>query len=324
MLAPQALSLPHFLEDQFVWLSIGSWCVLLTWLRTRVSRRRLLMWAGLAGALHLTPVTAQVIRATSAIGVTADDMPFAFWALQALNVAVLAALIASVCFLVFRRRAADHRPSQAVVAERRRIANDLHDGVGSRLVALLASQDPRSAGPGSLSMALQDCLLELQMTVDDLDDQTSASVVERLAHVRYRLQPAFDRLGIGLEWHIASEAHTRWVPPETAMQICRVAQEAMSNALRHAQATRVELRLGLRDRGLLMLEVRDDGRGLGSRSASSTDTGKGLRSMRSRADAIGGELTIENAAPRGLSVLLVVPSQAQAPAGTRAEAESML
>jgi hypothetical protein len=91
MLAPQALSLPHFLEDQFVWLSIGSWCVLLTWLRTRVSRRRLLMWAGLAGALHLTPVTAQVIRATSAIGVTADGMPFAFWALQALNVAVLPA-----------------------------------------------------------------------------------------------------------------------------------------------------------------------------------------------------------------------------------------
>lgn len=327
MLAPQVLSLPHFLEDQFVWLSIGSWCVLLTWLRSRVSRRRLLMWAGLAGALHLTPVTAQVIRATSAIGVTADGMPFAFWALQVMNVAVLAALIASVCFLVLRRRAAeDHQPSQAVVAERRRIANDLHDGVGSRLVALLASQDPRSAGPGSLSMALQDCLLELQMTVDDLDDQTSASVVERLAHVRYRLQPAFDRLGIALEWHIASEACTRWVPPETAMQICRVAQEAMSNALRHAQATRVELRFGLRDRGLLMLEVRDDGRGLGSRSASSTNTGegKGLRSMRSRADAIGGELTIENAAPRGLSVQLVVPSQAQAPTGTRAEAESML
>jgi signal transduction histidine kinase len=329
MLAPQVLSLPHFLEDQFVWLSIGSWCVLLTWLRSRVSRRRLLMWAGLAGALHLTPVTAQVIRATSAIGVTADGMPFAFWALQVMNVAVLAALIASVCFLVLRRRAAeDHQPSQAVVAERRRIANDLHDGVGSRLVALLASQDPRSAGPGSLSMALQDCLLELQMTVDDLDDQTSASVVERLAHVRYRLQPAFDRLGIALEWHIASEACARWVPPETAMQICRVAQEAMSNALRHAQATRVELRFGLRDRGLLMLEVRDDGRGLGSRSASSTNTGegkgKGLRSMRSRADAIGGELTIENAAPRGLSVQLVVPSQAQAPTGTRAEVESML
>ncbi|MGJ7499320.1 sensor histidine kinase [Variovorax sp. ZT5P49] len=329
MLAPQVLSLPHFLEDQFVWLSIGSWCVLLTWLRSRVSRRRLLMWAGLAGALHLTPVTAQVIRATSALSVTADDMPFAFWALQALNVAVLAAIIASVCFLVFRRRAVDHRPSQAVqavIAERRRIASDLHDGVGSRLVALLASQDPRSAGPGSLSMALQDCLLELQMTVDDLDDQTSASVVERLAHVRYRLQPAFDRLGIALEWHIASEAHARWVPPETAMQICRVAQEAMSNALRHAQATRVELRFGLRDRGLLMLEVRDNGRGLGSRSASSTNTGegkgKGLRSMRSRADAIGGELTIENAAPRGLSVQLVVPSQAQA--GARAEAESML
>ncbi|SEJ76944.1 MULTISPECIES: sensor histidine kinase [unclassified Variovorax] len=331
MLSPQVLHLPHLLEDQFVWLSVGTWGLLLMWLRTRISRRRVLMWAGLAGALHLTPVAAQVIRATSAFSVMADDMPFTFWALQVINVLVLG-MILSIWYLA-QRRGARLRQVRAVMDERRRIANDLHDGVGSRLVALLASQDPKSSGPDSLAMALQACLLELQMTVDDLDDQSNATVLERLGHLRYRLRPAFERMGIVLEWNIAPEAQALDLPPETATQVCRVAQEALSNALRHSRAKRVELRIAALDRGrALAVEVRDDGRGMQAQAGGSPDLavpghlGKGLRSMHSRAEAIGGELDIMRLAPYGLCVRLVVPCKAVAPEppSTRPEAESML
>lgn len=330
MLAPQVFHLPHFLEDQYVWLSIASWGVLLTWLWPRISRRRMLMWIALTAALHLTPVTAQVIRATSAITVMAHDMPVTFWALQGVNVLVLA-MIVSIWY-VSQRRVARYRQLQAVLAERRRIANDLHDGVGSRLVALLASQDPKSAEPDGLSMALQACLLELQMTVDDLDDQTSATVAERLGHLRYRLQPAFDRLGIALEWHVSGAAHVRPLPPETAVQICRVAQEALSNALRHSHATRVELRFGPqgpqgangRTHGL-MLEVRDNGRGLPVPAGESPgQLGKGLRSMRARADAVQGELAVMDVAPHGLCIRLLVPCEAVPSTSLPPESESML
>lgn len=325
MFAQQVLHLPHFLEDQYVWLSIGTWVVLLVWLRQRVSRRRVLMWAGLAGALHLTPVAAQVIRAGSAINVMAHDMPLAFWALQTVNVAVLG-MIASIAY-VSQRRVVRGRQVQAVMAERRRIANDLHDGVGSRLVALLASQDPKAAQSDGLSMALQACLLELQMTVDDLDDQSNATVIERLGHLRYRLRPAFERMGIALEWTISSEALECVVRPDIATQLCRVAQEALSNALRHSRATRVELRVSLQDRArALVLEVRDNGRGLASPAGASQSLGKGLRSMRSRADAIGGELAVMDLAPQGLCVRLVVPCEAAPPEqhSMLPEAESML
>lgn len=334
MLAPQVLHLPHLLEDQFVWLSVGTWVVLLMWLRTRFSRRRVLMWAAMAGALHLTPVAAQVIRAGATVDVLAHDMPLTFWALQLVNVLVLG-MIASV-WHVSQRRTAQGRQLQAVMDERRRIANDLHDGVGSRLVALLASQDPRSSGPDSLAAALQACLLELQMTVDDLDDQSNASVLERLGHLRYRLRPAFERMGIALEWNIADEAQSLALPPETATQVCRVAQEALSNALRHSRASRVELRVAAQDRGrLLALEVRDDGRGLQPSAAAPAEVadltvaghlGKGLRSMHSRAEAIGGDLDISGVAPYGLCVRLLVPCKAPAsvPPGGQAEAESML
>ncbi len=325
MFAQQVLSLPHLLEDQFVWLSAGAWVVLLVWLRHRASRQRVLMWAAVAGALHLTPVAAQVIRAGSAVNVMAHDMPATFWTLQVINLVVLA-MVVSIGYLSLRRTA-QGRQTAAVMAERRRIANDLHDGVGSRLVALLASQDPKAASADGLSMALQACLLELQMTVDDLDDQSSATVVERLGHLRYRLRPAFERMGIALDWNIAPEALDCAVPPETAAQVCRVAQEAMSNALRHARATRVELRVTAPDRArTLVLEVRDNGRGLASPAGLPHSLGKGLRSMRSRADAFGGELAVMDIAPHGLCVRLVVPCGVLQPAphSLPPTAESML
>lgn len=333
MFAQQLLQSPHLLEDQFVWLSIGAWAVLLVWLRSRVSHRRLLMWGALAGALHLSPVAAQALQAGGVAHLVPQNMPVAFWTLQAVNVAVLGMIVAFG--YVALRRAAQGQQTQAVMAERRRIANDLHDGVGSRLVALLASQDPKAAHADGLSMALQACLLELQMTVDDLDDQSGATVVERLGHLRYRLRPAFERMGVALQWNIASEALPCAVTPDTATQICRVAQEAMSNALRHSRATRVELRMGVQDRGRsLILEVRDNGRGLPARGAgaspasqgSSGSPGKGLRSMRARADAIGGELAVMDVAPHGLCVRLVVPCDAAPaePSSVLPEAERML
>lgn len=310
---PPALHLPHYLEYQFVWLSIAAWSALLIWMRPRASRRRILVWAGLAIGLHLTPVAGQLLLATSAATAVSDkdSMPVTFWVLQAVNIAVFGMI---VCLWVLSRRcAARYRQLQAVLAERRRIASDLHDGVGSRLVALLAAHAPRSSASNELSMALQECLLELQMTVDALDDEASATLLERLGHLRYRLQPAFDRLGIGLVWNVHDVPAANAMPPEAAMQVCRVAQEALSNALRHSRASRVEVRFGPRERVRgLVLEVEDNGLGLPPSvgKASPDALGKGLRSMRARADLLRGELAMMDAAPHGLCVRLVVSCEA--------------
>jgi signal transduction histidine kinase len=316
MLSPSMLQLPHLPEGHFVWLWTPAWGALLWWLWSRVSRRQTLLWAAFAGTLHLTPASAQVLGATAAITEMAGDVPPAFWVLQGLNVAAFGMILGTLYAVL--RRVAHARQMQAVLAERRRIADDLHDGVGSRLVALLASQSPKSTGSDELSMALQACLLELHMTVDDLDDQRSATAVERLAHLRYRLQPAFDRLGVRLVWHISAAAQACPLAPETSMQICRVAQEALSNALRHSHASRVELRFGPqpgRTHGLV-LEVRDDGCGIVAPGAGPSDAlGKGLRSMRTRANAVHGELAITNGVPHGLCVRLLIPCE-EAAAGS--------
>lgn len=318
------LQFPHYLDEQFVWLSIAAWVALLAWLWPRASRRRMLLWIALACALHLTPITGQLLRATSALTMAENRIPLAVWLLQAVNIAVFGMIVGIWC--LSRRRIARYRQLQAVLAERRRIASDLHDGVGSRLTALLASQAPRPAGPSELSMALRACLLELQMTVDSLDDEATVTLVERLAHLRYRVQPAFDGLRIELVWNVHDVPQAHALPSDHAMQICRIAQEALSNALRHSQASRVEVRFGPLDRsGGLLLEVQDNGRGLEASSPMPLEQlGKGLRSMRARADALNGELAIMDAAPRGLCIRLVLSSDALALAAREPEPESSL
>ncbi len=162
-----------------------------------------------------------------------------------------------------------------------------------------------------MALALQACLLELHMTVDALDDEPDATLAERLGQLRYRLQPAFDRLGIALEWQVRDVVLVQPLPGDAAVGICRIVQEALSNALRHSHATRVQVSFSshARTRGLL-LQVRDNGRGFGLGVAGTVDNaylGKGLRSMRSRALAMQGELRVLNVAPSGLSVQLLLP-----------------
>jgi signal transduction histidine kinase len=162
--------------------------------------------------------------------------------------------------------------------------------------------------------------------VDSLDDQGSATIVERLGHLRYRLQPAFDRLGIGLMWNVQDVALARPMPAESAVQVCRIAQEALSNVLRHSHASRVDVRFGPRGRANgLVLEVQDNGLGLGvSTGVPPEQLGKGLRSMRARAQALRGELAVLDAIPHGLCIRLVIPGEELAQGASESEAASTL
>ena len=89
---------------------------------------------------------------------------------------------------------------------------------------------------------------------------------------------------------------------ERGTQLSRIIQEALTNARRHSSANRISVSLSM-DGDDLLVEVSDDGVGLGPE----TFPGVGLRSMRERAEVIGGELEIESEEERGTSVRLRVP-----------------
>jgi signal transduction histidine kinase len=115
-------------------------------------------------------------------------------------------------------------------------------------------------------------------------------------------------IGIEAETKVTGTPVGLGVDEETA--ILRVAQEALSNARRHAEAARVTVTVSHMD-SAVVLDVHDDGVGFAPNEARSD--GAGLRTMRERAEALGGTLTVESSPGEGTTVALELPVRESAP-----------
>lgn len=182
--------------------------------------------------------------------------------------------------------------------ERHRIARELHDDLVPRVhMARLATERHDTA--------------EAEAELGDI-----ASRIRTLAHDLH--PPALQHLALGdalldlVTRHRAPEgpdieldaAHGITLPNELAVALYRVAQEALTNALKHASA-RV-IRLTLRgDAHAVTLTIEDDGRGMPPSSEKRASFG--LRSIRERLGAVGGSMTIEHAVPNGTRLIATVP-----------------
>ncbi|MCX3289837.1 sensor histidine kinase [Streptomyces sp. NEAU-H22] len=204
------------------------------------------------------------------------------------------------------RVASSARALLAQEAERRRIAQELHDEVGQSMTAILLGLK-RSADDAP--EALRGELQELQeITRESLDE------VRRLVR---RLRPGvLDDLGLVSALTSLSEdfaTHTRLLvtrsfdtdlpalAPETELVLYRVAQESLTNVARHADAGGVTVALRRADDSVV-LTVTDDGSGIGA-----PREGAGIRGMRERALLVGGSLEITPAPHAGTRVQLTAP-----------------
>ena len=182
----------------------------------------------------------------------------------------------------------------AVRGERQRIAYELHDNIGSQIVSILFSmQAAEQPQKRFVMMSLEQCLADLKMTVDALDG-FDENVTQALGRLRYRVQPALDRQCIQLRWDIDMSAELEAVQGIYAQQVLRIAQESLSNVMRHAKASSVKVACRFEPEfSHLLLEVCDDGVGTGLHK-SNAQRGRGLDGMKRRARAVGGFLTISN------------------------------
>lgn len=215
----------------------------------------------------------------------------------------------------------------AVAQERRRIGQDLHDGVASQLVTLLCTLDSALPKDQRMALALEKCLVDLKMTVDALDASTD-NILDALGRLRYRVQHSLDKLGIQMLWRVEVRDELAAVRGDAALHTLRIAQESLSNVMMHAHASAVEVVCRyLAETDTLLLEVRDNGcgiarhRGAASGSAGQAGqsgfigtqpSGKGLINMRNRAKSMGGELTISSKLGAGTRVRLQLPIQGAA------------
>ncbi|MEY9944231.1 signal transduction histidine kinase [Kitasatospora sp. GAS1066B] len=202
-----------------------------------------------------------------------------------------------------------------LAGERARIAHDLHDAVSQKLFSLrltakaaakLLDRDPARARVELTEVAklaaeaadeLRDVVVELRPAALDEDGlvatlASQAQVLDR-AHTA---TVAFD-----------TDGGVRTLPPAQEAAVLRIAQEALHNALRHAEPTKVSVTLrGTETRGAV-LTVADDGRGFDPDAVREAGRHLGLVSMRDRAQSVGGRLTLTSAAGRGTVIELEVP-----------------
>ena len=193
--------------------------------------------------------------------------------------------------------------------ERRRLRRDLHDGLGSQLSALhLQAGTLRLALPPGLP-AVEAQLLELQAEIH--------SAIGDLRRLVYALRPpALDELGLagalrslaaqcstaeGLRVQVSAAEQLPPLPAAVEAAAYRITQEALANVVRHARAQRGQVRLAVT--GGLRLEVGDDGVGLPAERTA----GVGLRSMRERAEELGGTCAVEAAPGGGTRVAIHLP-----------------
>lgn len=198
------------------------------------------------------------------------------------------------------------RTKQAKQQERQRIASDLHDDLGAKLLTIAqASDSARVAG-----MARQ-ALDEMRLSVRGLTGEP-ASAEDVLADWRAETVTRLDAAGFAAFWEADEPPAGLVLPARTHVQLTRVLREAVSNAIRHSGGGRCRVLIAFGE-GNLRMEVEDDGRGLKDARASS-GSGHGLPNIERRARNLAGRHSF-SAGPMGGTLLqLVVPLDLQADA----------
>ena len=210
-------------------------------------------------------------------------------------------------------RMTEHAARAAALEERQRLAREIHDTLGQAFTAILVQLRNAEATLGDTSALARTAIgLVRELARDGLADARRAvDALRPQALDRFDLATALRRavvqatLGLPLDVHCTVRGDSYALPIETALQLLRIAQEALSNSLKYADAQRLTIELTF-EPSQTQLRVQDDGRGFDLTQAAAAG-GFGLLSMRARAVAIGAELTISSAPGQGTSLVVALP-----------------
>lgn len=279
-------------------------------------------WQWMIGTgVYIDDVVAQTAAANADLKMSIDET---FLLVATIMVPAVLAVFLTGIFLTFReRRLADGKLkelTQRIIdtqeEERARIARELHDGisqnmVGVRYVLDLAQSKARSGA--------DDTLETIERGAEGL-----TSVIQEVRRISHDLRPGIlDDLGLsaalegltnnftertGLEVTLQTVMFKNLLPPEAKTALYRVAQEALANIERHAEATSVRLILSSSRAGL-QLRITDDGHGMEADSTKKRELGVGglgLRNMQERMAHFGGKLDVTTS-PTGTQLTATLP-----------------
>jgi len=273
-------------------------------------------FAGLAPGKYHFEIAAAVGSGPWLPGTASMDFTVrpAWWQTLTFKAALILALVATVWGLVMLRARAKIRrlkQQRAVERERTRIARDMHDEIGANLTHIASSSRlARLDDPAATGGHLEEIAKTARETVEALDEivwavnpryDSLAGTIEYLGKLALRLTAAS---GLHCEVDLPDEIPDLPLSADARHHLLLAVKEALHNAVKHSRGTKVHLLVTM-DRGELNVVVEDDGAGFSPDSARAGSNG--LRNMRERMVALGGDIEFETPVPNGARVILRLP-----------------
>lgn len=192
--------------------------------------------------------------------------------------------------------------TNSVLKERLKLSRDLHDGLGSSLVRVIAIvQQAKSPLQNQQVLSLLKQIRDdLRQTIDagsSNDVRVPASPNEWIAPLRHRFMQLFDDIELNATWEVPE----KWLMPPNAMQclaLTRLVEEALTNIFKHSRAHNVGLKMWQPEANRLMLVIEDDGVGFDMEAVRQAGVSVGMRSMHARIAAVGGTLEVQSLSGR--------------------------
>jgi len=239
------------------------------------------------------------------------------WFMGSSVAALLLGLVAAVRYISTRklqRQLTSMLQKEAVEKERSRIARDIHDQIGASLtqIALLGemleadSEDSTEvkANASQISQTAREttkALDEIVWTVNPANDTLEGLATYLCKHAQEYLAVA----GIGCRFEAPDQLPAIMLSPELRHNVFLAAKEAITNVVRHSKASMAWIRVRF-ERGELIIEIQDNGRGFAGRDEARAGTRSGLNNMKKRMLDVGGDCSIIEPPEGGLIVRLRV------------------
>ena len=193
----------------------------------------------------------------------------------------------------------------AISEERQRFVRDMHDGVGGHLLSLLMRVRADDADRNDVAEELEKGLTDLRLMADSLD-HVGHDLDEALAAFQRRAGQQLALAGLAFDWSKPASLSDFRMDARAVLSLYRIIQEALSNCIRHARASRFAVSFDLAEAGTrLDVAIEDDGIGFG---ADPSAEGRGLANIRARAKKLGGTAVIApGSGGKGCRISLSVP-----------------
>jgi signal transduction histidine kinase len=202
---------------------------------------------------------------------------------------------------------ADMRIEQVTEKERKRIAADLHDDLGAKLLTIVHTSES-----DRISTLAREALEEMRLSVRGLTGKP-LRLADALADWRAETVLRLGQANIEIDWRSPAEETDEQLPARGYVQTTRILREAVSNIIKHSGASHCKVRCAISERQF-GINIQDNGRGIPMELDGKLDRGHGMSSMKHRAKQMQGQCLVESGPGYGTVIRLTLPLGPDLPA----------